>query len=137
MLDKALEIAKAAHEGQVDVGGAEYINHPIEVAEHCEDEDAKIVALLHDVIEDSKVTLDDLRSQGFKDEIIEAIDIISGRSGIGYDEYLQSIKDNDLARVVKIQDLIHNSDLSRLRVVRDKDRNRVKRYEEALEFLRS
>ena len=137
MLDKALEIAKAAHEGQVDVGGAEYINHPIEVAEHCEDEDAKIVDLLHDVIEDSKVTLDDLRSQGFKDEIIEAIDIISGRSGIGYDEYLQSIKDNDLARVVKIQDLIHNSDLSRLRVVRDKDRNRVKRYEEALEFLRS
>ncbi len=137
MLDKALEIAKAAHKGQVDVGGAEYINHPIEVAEHCEDEDAKIVALLHDVIEDSEVTLDDLRSQGFKDEIIEAIDIISGRSGIGYDEYLQSIKDNDLARVVKIQDLIHNSDLSRLRVVRDKDRNRVKRYEEALEFLRS
>lgn len=137
MLDKALEIAKAAHKGQVDVGGAEYINHPIEVAEHCEDEDAKIVALLHDVIEDSKVTLDDLRLQGFKDEIIEAIDIISGRSGIGYDEYLQSIKDNDLARVVKIQDLIHNSDLSRLRVVRDKDRNRVKRYEEALEFLRS
>lgn len=137
MLNKALEIAKAAHEGQVDVGGAEFINHPIEVAEHCEDEDAKIVALLHDVIEDSEVTLDDLRSQGFKDEIIEAIDIISGRSGIGYDEYLQSIKDNDLARVVKIQDLIHNSDLSRLRVVRDKDRNRVKRYEEALEFLQS
>lgn len=136
MLEKALEIAKKAHEGQVDVGGAEYINHPIEVAKHCEGKDAKIVALLHDVIEDSDVSLEDLKAHGFKDEIINALEIISNRSGISYDEYIQSIKDNDLAREVKIQDLIHNSDLSRLRVVRDKDRNRVKRYNDALEFLK-
>lgn len=116
LIRKALNIAIKAHKGAVDKGGVEYIYHPITVALKCTTDDEKIVALLHDVVEDTPMTFDDLREAGFPEYIIEALDAITRRkpqeqTGDGRWEYIKRCKANPIARVVKIADLEHNSDL--------------------------
>lgn len=134
-INQALEIAKNAHKGQKDRGGHDYIYHPITVALHCETEDEKVVALLHDVVEDTDVTLDDLQS--FGTEIVMAVDAITKKEGQTLEEYLNIVKDNEIARKVKIQDITHNMDSTRLKVVTNKDIERNERYKKELEYLSS
>ena len=105
LYDIALEIATQAHKNQIDKGGIDYINHPLKVASMVTSEKAKIVPLLHDVIEDSEYTLDDLKDNGFTEEIIEAVPAITKDKNMSYDDYLNRVKGNRLARKVKLADL--------------------------------
>ena len=135
--EKAYEIAKRAHLGQVDKAGEDYIKHPEKVASSVETDEEKAVAYLHDVIEDTKLTLGDLCKYGFSKEVLEAVGIITKKKGEDYQSYLKSVKKNKLARVVKLADLRHNSDLTRLAKVTEKDIKRKEKYQKAIEFLNS
>ena len=130
-------IARIAHKGQVDKSGTDYINHPFAVARCVETEDEKCVALLHDVLEDSTFTADDLRAAKIPNKIIEAVKILTHKDGVSYDDYISQIKQNELARKVKMSDLTHNMDLSRLNEATDKDLKRKEKYERAFAFLDS
>ena len=108
MLNKAILIAIKAHKNPKDKGNNDYLNHPIYVALQMKTEEEKIVAILHDVIEDSNITLQDLKEQGFNNEIINAIDILTRKDNIDYFDYIKLVKTNTLARKVKLADLKHN-----------------------------
>lgn len=133
---KAYEIAKKAHKGQVDKAGVDYINHPLTVASKCQSEDERIVALLHDVVEDTDVTLEDL-SKVFDKHIIDAIDAITHREGVSYEDYLLNLKKNELALHVKFKDIENNMDLSRIKNPTQKDYDRLEKYRFALNVLNS
>lgn len=135
MIDIALVIAKKAHAGQVDKAGVDYIQHPLYVASQVETEQEKAVALLHDVIEDSNITAVDLLASGLPNEVVTAVQILTKKKGQSYQEYLEKVKTNDLARVVKLADLKHNSDLSRLKSVTNTDYDRVEKYKNAIRYL--
>ena len=134
--DRALTLATKAHEGQVDKAGTPYIEHLLAVAANFPEDDPRhVVALLHDIVEDTETTLDDLRDGGFSEEIVTAVDCLTKRKGVPYDEYVARIKANPVARDVKVADLRHNSQLSRLKEITSKDLARCKKYEQALAFL--
>lgn len=135
-LEKALEIATKAHSGQFDKVGKEYINHPIAVSNLCFTKEAKIVGLLHDVVEDTDITLEDL-SKDFSSDIIEAIRLVTKTENYVIEDYYQNIKNNAIAREVKLADLTHNMDLSRydgLEITKEV-RERTKKYQKYYEFL--
>ena len=134
---KAFEVARQAHAGQVDKGGVAYINHPLTIASSVgEDVSAIIVALLHDVAEDSAITLDDLQAAiPLTAEELDALKLLTHDAATPYLEYVAQIKTNDLAAKVKAADLKHNSDLSRLENPQHKDFERVEKYRRALEIL--
>ncbi|MCW6682250.1 GTP pyrophosphokinase [Aerococcaceae bacterium NML160702] len=132
MLELALNIAKKAHADQIDKAGQEYILHPIHVASLVDTTEAKAVALLHDVIEDSNYTAGALLREGLPYEVVEAVEVLTKKSSESYDEYLNKLKDNELARVVKIADLTHNSDLTRLPNITFKDLERQQKYRQAI-----
>ena len=121
MLELALFIATEAHKGQFDKAGVDYIEHPIFVASQVDSEEEKAVALLHDVIEDSSVTAEELLNAGLPETVVTAVQILSKKKGQDYQTYLKTVKSNPLARAVKLADLKHNSDLSRLETITDKD----------------
>ena len=135
--EKAYEIAKRAHLGQVDKAGEDYIKHPQKVVSFVKSDEEKAVAYLHDVIEDTELTLEDLHEYEFSKEVIEAVDIITKKKGEDYQSYLNSVKKNKLARAVKLADLRHNSDLTRLTKVTEKDIERKEKYQKAIDFLNS
>ena len=135
--EKAYEIAKKAHLGQVDKAGEDYIKHPEKVASFVKTDEEKAVAYLHDVIEDTELTLEDLHEYEFSKEVIEAVDIITKKKGEDYQSYLNSVKKNKLARAVKLADLRHNLDLTRLTKVTEKDIERKEKYQKAIDFLNS
>lgn len=135
MIDIALAIAKKAHAGQVDKAGVDYIQHPLYVASQVNTEQEKAVALLHDVIEDSDITAADLFASGLSNEVVTAVQILTKKKGQSYQEYLGKVKSNNLARVVKLADLKHNSDLSRLKSVTNTDYERVKKYKNTIYYL--
>lgn len=132
---KAYQIAKAAHSGQLDKGGNEYIKHPLAVAEMLTTEDEQITALLHDVVEDTPITLQNLREQGFTERVVKAIDCLTKRDTEALDAYLDRVRNNPLATRVKIADLTHNSDIKRIPTPVEKDFTRVKRYAKEIQFL--
>ena len=134
---KAHNIAKMAHFGQVDRAGVDYIKHPEAVASFVKTDEEKAVAYLHDVIEDTPLTLLDLEMFGLSKTIIEAVDILTKKKGQDYQSYLNLVKKNELARVVKLADLRHNSDLTRLPLITEKDLERNKKYSSAIRFLRA
>ena len=136
-IEKAYELAKKAHLGQVDKAGEAYIKHPEKVASFVKTDEEKAVAYLHDIIEDTELTLEDLGEYGFSKEVIEAVDIITKKRGEDYQSYLNSVKKNKLARAVKLADLRHNSDLTRLAKVTEKDIKRKEKYQKAIDFLNS
>ena len=112
LTNKALRIAYDAHAGQLDKCGAPYIAHPLHVAEQMDDEASTCVALLHDVVEDSDVTLDDL-ARDFPPEVVEGVRLMTHDPAVDYLEYVRAIKGNSLATKVKLADLAHNSDETR------------------------
>ena len=135
MLELALSIATEAHRGQFDKAGIDYIEHPIYVASQVDTEEEKAVALLHDVIEDSPFTAEELLLAGLLETVVTAVQILSKKKGQDYQTYLENVKSNPLARVVKLADLKHNSDLSRLSSVTDKDLERLEKYKKAIDYL--
>ena len=136
-IERAKAIATAAHQGQVDKGGYPYIGHPAAVASMVEGEYETAVAWLHDTVEDTDMTLDRLREEGFPEEIIRAVDAMTRREGEPRGEYLERVKADPIARKVKLADLRHNSDISRIPEPREKDYRRVENYQKEIEFLQS
>ena len=108
-------VARRAHEGQMDLQDIEYIHHPETVSGYCETIEGKIVGWLHDVVEDTSVTLDDLRNIGFDDYLLEALRCVTKEPGYDEVEYYARIKANPIAKEVKLADLRHNSDPTRIR----------------------
>ena len=135
MTKKAMKICFAAHKDQTDKSGLPYVFHPIPLAEQMHDEDTTIVALLHDVVEDTDYTLEDLAAMGFDLVVIEALTLLTHDENVPYMDYVQTIKDNPVAKAVKLADLQHNSDLSRLDTVDEKALARREKYLKALALL--
>jgi len=136
MLDKAIQIACTAHRGQVDKAGEPYILHPLRVMMQCSSVQEKIVAILHDVIEDSPITQVDLANGGFSKEVLNAVDCLSKRKGENYQEFINRVKANDLATKVKIEDIKDNLNLLRLPELTSSDLARLKKYHQAIYELR-
>jgi len=136
MLSIAREICHAAHEGQKDKVGQPYYLHPERVAARCATPEEKIVALLHDTIEDTDVTPEYLLSRGFSEEIVEAVLSVTKRDGESYEEFVSRAKENTLGRQVKIHDLEDNMDLTRLDNLSDSMVERFRKYLKAYHFLR-
>ena len=134
-LVRAIELAKQHHEGQTDKAGKPYIEHPLRVMSQVESEEKKIVAVLHDIVEDTDISLDDLRSEGFSEEVVSAVECLTKQDGENYDSYIERISFNPLAVKIKLADLEDNSDLTRLPEVTDKDLERLEKYDKALEKL--
>lgn len=132
----AEQIATKAHKGQVDKAGMPYITHPQTVAGLVDGIDEKIVACLHDTVEDTDVTVEYIRGQ-FGDEIAEAVDSMTHRPEETYDEYVDRLSRNSLARKVKLADLTHNMDLSRIVHPTEKDYKRVEKYKRVYEKLKA
>ena len=132
---KALKLCFEAHKDQVDKSGMPYIFHPFHLAEQMEDETTTIVALLHDLVEDTDYTFDDLKEMGFSNSVIDALKLMTHDKSVPYMTYVEKIKTNSIATAVKIADLKHNSDLSRLDIVDDKALKRNEKYAEALCLL--
>lgn len=132
---KALKLCFEAHKEQVDKSGMPYVFHPFHLAEQMKDEATTVVALLHDVVEDTATTFEDLEKQGFSDEIINALKLLTHDKGVPYMDYVAEIKTNRIATVVKLADLRHNSDLTRLSVVDEKALKRKEKYEKAIKLL--
>lgn len=135
LLSKAIVIATKAHDGQIDKGGKPYILHPLSVMMKCGNYKEKIVAVLHDVIEDTDITYDDLRQEGFDEEIIEAIDSVTRRNGESYMEFIRRCKQNSIGKYVKVADLKDNMDISRIPNPTKKDYDRVEKYKKAMSEL--
>jgi len=134
-LAKAIQIASAAHENQVDKANAPYILHPIRLMLKFSSVEEQIVAVLHDVIEDSDMTIDDLRKKNFSDDVLTAVDLLTKKPGQDYQNYLEKISENNLARKIKIEDIKDNLNLTRLTSVSAQDLERAKKYHVALQFL--
>ena len=131
MLDKMLVIATNAHAGQFDRGGNPYILHPLRVMSYLktDDEELMCIALAHDVIEDTKVTYQDLRESGFSERVIDGIRALTKQPGQTYDEYKAGVFANVDAMRVKMADLRHNTDIRRLKGITEKDIERMVKYQ--------
>lgn len=132
---KAMIIAFNAHKDQTDKNGVPYIFHPIHLAEQMKDEAATIVALLHDVVEDTEITFSDLKKEGFSDEVLEALKLLTHNDSVPYFKYITAIKSNSIAAIVKLADLRHNSDMTRLSAVDEKANERMEKYKKSIEIL--
>ena len=136
MTKKAMQLCYRAHRDQVDKSGIPYVFHPIHLAEQMTDEDTTVVALLHDVVEDTHYTLEDLAAMGFSRQVLDAIGLMTHTDGVPYMDYVAKIKENPIARAVKLADLRHNSDLTRLDTVDDKAKARAQKYAQAIALLK-
>ena len=144
---KAIEIAFRAHEGQVDKAGWPYVLHPVHLAEQMNTEDECVVALLHDVVEDSDITFEELEKEGFTEVQLEALrlltrekdepDLTKEEKDRRYFEYVERIGKNPIAKAVKMADLTHNMDKTRLSEITEKDEKRHAKYKKALEMLQN
>ena len=135
-LQRAIEIATQAHQGQFDKSGKDYIGHPLRVMEMGSTEEEKIAGVLHDVVEDSDWTFEALEAEGFSQEIIAALKCVTKLSeNENYDDFIERVKKNPLAVAVKINDLTDNMDIRRLPYLSDKDIKRLKKYLKAYKKL--
>lgn len=132
---KAIKLCFEAHKGQLDKSGLPYVLHPVHIAEQMTDEYSTVVALLHDVVEDTQYTIDDLVNMGYPEQVIEAIKLLTHDKNVPYMEYIFALKNNKIAKAVKLADLEHNSDLTRLNVVDAKALKRVEKYKQAKALL--
>ena len=132
---KAMRIAFDVHKEQTDKTGMPYIFHPILVANQMTDEITTCVALLHDVLEDGKITLDYLKKQGFSDEMLGALKVLTHDENVPYMDYIAEVKKNKIATKVKLADLKHNSDITRLSFIDEKSIYRMQKYKVAIALL--
>ena len=134
-LEKALRLAILKHSGQLDKSGLPYISHPIFVSLNVETEDQKIVALLHDVLEDTDTTEKELLDIGVTEEQLEAIKLLTRTKEDSYMKYVKRAAENKIARAVKKADLMHNMELERLPEITQEDIKRQKKYKKALDYI--
>lgn len=132
---KALKLCFEAHKEQTDKTGLPYVFHPFHLAEQMQTEETVITALLHDVVEDTELTVRDLADMGFPKDVLDALELLTHDESVPYLDYVAGIKDNPIARTVKLADLKHNSDMSRLDTVDEEAALRAERYKKAIELL--
>ena len=137
-LERAIEIAQEAHKGVKDKGGHDYINHPIRVMHAMSNDQEKIVAILHDVVEDSDWTFERLKEEGFEDSVIESLRCVTKYSEEeDYQEFIKRAATNKIATKIKMADIEDNLDLSRLGTLTEKDLTRIEKYKKALKHLKA
>lgn len=136
LLEKAITLALRAHSGQVDRLGHPYVLHPLHLMLQMDTDVERMVAVLHDVVEDTEITLADLEEAGFPPQVLEAVQLLThNKEQSSYQEYVRALKANPIARKVKLADLQHNMDIRRLDRVRQKDLDRLERYHRAWQAL--
>jgi (p)ppGpp synthase/HD superfamily hydrolase len=134
-LERAVAIAAAAHQGQLDKAGKPYLLHPLRVMLSVSSNDARIVAVLHDVVEDTSATVGDLRAEGFSETVLDALDSVTKREGEGYMDFVARAASNPIGREVKLADLADNCDLGRIASPTQRDHDRIAKYRTAQAFL--
>jgi (p)ppGpp synthase/HD superfamily hydrolase len=134
-LTKAIHLAATHHEGQMDKGGNPYLFHPLRLMMNAFTEEEQIVAVLHDTIEETSLTLEDLQTEGFSEKVVAAVDSLSRRKKESYEDFILRIKESPLARRIKVLDLQDNMNLTRTKKPTDKDRKRLEKYSSALDTL--
>lgn len=134
-IEDAIALALQAHRGQLDRAGQPYILHPLRVMMLVSGIEARIVAVLHDVVEDTPTTLDDLRALGYSEAIVTAVDHLTRRDDETYEQFIERIKPHPLARHVKLADLMDNMDLRRIDHLGEGDLERLRRYQAAWHAL--
>ncbi len=132
---QALKLCFEAHKNQVDKNGMPYVFHPFHLAEQMTTEETTITALLHDVVEDTDYTLEDIKQIGFSESVVKAVSLLTHDETVAYMDYVLEIKKDPIARAVKLADLRHNSDLSRLDSVDDVALSRREKYLKAIDLL--
>ena len=132
---QALKLCFEAHKEQVDKSGIPYVFHPFHLAEQMQTEETTVVALLHDLVEDTDYTIEDLKGMGFDENITDAIALMTHADDVDYMDYVREIKKNPIAKAVKLADLKHNSDLTRLDVIDEKALIRREKYLKAMALL--
>ncbi|MEJ2538587.1 MAG: HD domain-containing protein [Gemmatimonadota bacterium] len=135
-LERAISIAAEAHAGQTDKSGAPYILHPLRVMMRVEGDDARIAAVLHDLVEDTHWTFDDLRTEGFDEAVVAALDALTRREGELYMDFCRRAATNELARQVKLADIDDNLDPARVAALPEQNRSLPDRYRKARAILR-
>ena len=133
--EKAMQIAINVHGSQVDKGGRPYIHHPVRVESMCSLWQDRLVALLHDTIEDGDITSEYLLMQGFSHEIVDAVVSVTRKKGEDYFDFIQRCKENPIGHRVKLADLKDNMDITRLKELTDKDVDRLRKYHKAFKIL--
>ena len=131
----ALELAVEKHKNQTDKAGNPYILHPLHVMENANSKEGKIVAILHDIIEDTDITEDYLLKIGLSKRIVDAVVALTRSEDMDYQEYIKNLSSNPLAKEVKLADLEHNMDLKRLPTLEEKDLERNRKYQIAYHYL--
>lgn len=134
-LEKAISIAAKAHEGQTDKGGTAYIMHPLKLMMAMDTEEEQITAILHDVVEDSTITIEDLKAEGFSEQVLDAITLLTRKKRASYQKYIEAIAENALATKVKMADLSHNMDITRIPGATIKDFQQRTQYEKYQQYL--
>lgn len=132
---KAIKLMFDKQKNEIDKGGMPYVFHPFHLAEQMESEDEVVVALLHDIIEDTDVTIKELTKMGFTKQETDAISIMTHNKNDSYEKYIKKISTNKLATKVKIADLKHNLDITRLNEIKTKDLEKIEKYKKSLRYL--
>jgi len=136
-LEDAVSLAATAHKGQRDKAGAPYLLHSLRVMLRMDDDDARMAAVLHDVLEDTPTTAEDLRAAGFSESVVETVEVLTRRTDEVYEAYIRRVTAHPLARRIKLADLEDNMDLRRLPCISPADHERLNRYRAAWELLRA
>ena len=134
-LEKAIEVAVMAHKGQTRKNGDPYILHPLRLMMSVESANEKIVAVLHDVVEDTSVSFEQLENDGFSDDVIAALKLLTHQSDQSYEDYINCLADNELSRKVKMADLRDNSNLFEIPLIESRDLQRLENYHKAYKQL--
>lgn len=137
ILAKAIQIAVNAHKGQMDRAGKPYIQHPLRLMNNVHTTEEKIVAILHDVIEDTDITADNLKEAGIPEALVTEIQTLTHDPAVEYDSYVEKIAQHKIARKVKMADLKDNMDITRLNIITDKDIERLKKYHRNYMYLKN
>ena len=132
---KAIKLMFELHKNQKYKAGIPYVFHPWSVADSMDNEISVAVALLHDVVEDTDITFDDLKKEGFPDDVVEVLMLLTHEDGVDYFDYVKALAPNPIARKVKLSDLRHNSDITRINEVTEKDLQRIEKYKKVIEYL--
>lgn len=132
---KAIKLMFDKQKNEIDKGGMPYVFHPFHLAEQMETEDEVVVALLHDIVEDTDVNIEKLAKMGFTKKEIDAISIMTHNKNDSYEEYIKKISTNKIATKVKIADLKHNLDITRLNEIKTKDLEKIEKYKKSLNYL--
>lgn len=136
-LERAIAIAAEGHAGQVDKAGNPYVLHPIRVMLRLRTNEERMAGVLHDVVEDCGWSIEDLRSEGFSDAVLRAVDAVTRREGETYDEFVARAAADPIGRRVKLADLEDNCDLSRISHPVEKDFARIEKYRRAIGMIRA